>query len=422
MILALGFAVFVLYGFPGFMSTDSFTQLVEARTRSFSPSHPPIMSVIWMVLDAIVAGPILMLLLQGALFLFGANRLFARALSPMAAACAAVGTLWFPPVLSVMAVVWKDSLMAACLLTGTALLLEDRKRLGLFVLTIACGVRWNALAAVVPVVGLVFVANPQWKWLKRYAASAAMSVVIVGVAFGTNRLLVTKQPEMSPASGTAVSDVIGVLFFTADRTDAELEHLLAGTGLRVHENIHAYVRDHYSARNSYWGTHGAERLFDLPPPNSPQEVALLRAWKTIVASDWKAYARHRVLGFRHLIGLVNAELWAPVWGNFLEDPAHGPTLQHDAMPSRFQLVTHDLFSTLALDTPLFRPFIWIIVALLILVAFARDRMTVTLLASGLCYELSFLPAAGTPDYRYSHWLITATVLSVVALIARRARR
>ena len=70
-ILAIGFVGFVLYGFPGFMSTDSVNQLHEARTGLYSNAHPPLMAAQWTVLDAIVSGPLLMLLLQGGLMLWG---------------------------------------------------------------------------------------------------------------------------------------------------------------------------------------------------------------------------------------------------------------------------------------------------------------------------------------------------------------
>ena len=51
----------------------------------------------------------------------------------------------------------------------------------------------------------------------------------------------------------------------------------------------------------------------------------------------------------------------------------------------------------------------------------RQRDVIALYVSGLVYELSLLPFAGTPDVRYSHWLMTTTVIATVMLVARRIR-
>ena len=44
-----------------------------------------------------------------------------------------------------------------------------------------------------------------------------------------------------------------------------------------------------------------------------------------------------------------------------------------------------------------------------------------LLLSGILMELSLLPIAITPDYRYSHWLVICACTSLAMLVARRAR-
>src|SRR4051812_32316639 len=112
-ILLVGFALFVFYAFPGYMSNDSCDQLLDARGQAFSDAHPPVMAAEWLILDMIIAGPVLMLLVQGALFLGGLASLLRHVLAPRAAALAAVLILLFPPVMTTMAVIWKDSQMAA---------------------------------------------------------------------------------------------------------------------------------------------------------------------------------------------------------------------------------------------------------------------------------------------------------------------
>jgi len=91
-VLAIGFAAFLLWAYPGYMSTDSVVQLQEARAVKFSDGNPPSMALIWAFLDRIVSGPLLMLLLQGVVFLGGLYALLQRFLSQRAAAWTAVGT------------------------------------------------------------------------------------------------------------------------------------------------------------------------------------------------------------------------------------------------------------------------------------------------------------------------------------------
>ncbi len=423
-ILGVGFAGFLAYAFPGYMSSDSLVQLLEARARAFSPAHPPIMSVIWMVLDAWIAGPILMLILQGTLFLGGSCWLLGRVMKPRRAAIAACAVLLYPPVLTVMGVIWKDSLMAACLVMGTAAVVDERRRtrwIGVGLLAVACGVRHNAFGAAVPLIGLLFEWRPGAPWLRRYLAAGLLCIAVVGSTFTVNRVLATQDPEMAASSGTAVADIVGVLAYTGPRSDAELLELLDGTGLRVRESIQRYVQAHHSPRNSYWATHGDTRLFDPPQLGGPEAAALLRAWRTIIRSDWQAYASHRWAGYHELLGLSDSPLWAPTYALFVESADHPSLIEHDAVASGFQRTAQRVFAWIAANTPLYRAYVYVVLALILLAGFCRDRVTVALLASGLVYELSFLPAAGTPDYRYSHWLVTCTVLTVVILVARRAR-
>src|SRR5436190_2041437 len=74
-ILGVGWLLVLLYAFPGFMSTDSIDQLTQARTGVYTDWHPPLMALVWKLLDGIVSGPVLMLVLQTGLFLFGSWKL-----------------------------------------------------------------------------------------------------------------------------------------------------------------------------------------------------------------------------------------------------------------------------------------------------------------------------------------------------------
>ncbi len=120
-IVGLGWAVLIVYAYPGLMTSDSFDHLREARTGVYSDTHPPMINVIFKVADYIVAGPLGMLVLQSATLAAGLYLLLRRAFEPRRAAWWAAGVLVFPPVMVTMAVIWKDCLMAGLLALGAAL-------------------------------------------------------------------------------------------------------------------------------------------------------------------------------------------------------------------------------------------------------------------------------------------------------------
>jgi hypothetical protein len=262
-VLVAGFAVFVAYGFPGYMSTDSVQQLFEARTGHFSDGHPPLMAFEWRFLDRIVAGPILMLLVQGSVFLVGLYYLLRRLLAPRAAAWTAIAIFLYPPVMTTMAVIWKDSQMAALLVSGTAAILSPRLRVrvaGLALLAAACAIRYNALVAAVPLVAILFEWRRPLNWWRRVAIFVAACVVALGAAFGVSRVIAAEHVKLTPA----FSDIVAVLACTRDRDDADLRDALRGTPLAVEHHIQDQARMLHETHDSWRIVASEDRLF-LPP-------------------------------------------------------------------------------------------------------------------------------------------------------------
>ena len=72
------------------------------------------------------------------------------------------------------------------------------------------------------------------------------------------------------------------------------------------------------------------------------------------------------------------------------------------------------------DTFLFRPHFYFALALALLpvALIRRQRDAAVLLASGLLYELTLMFVAIRAEYRDSHWLIAATVLAIIMVVAR----
>jgi hypothetical protein len=418
-ILAVGFALFVMYGFPGYMSSDSLGQLLEGRALVFNSGHPPLMGAQWGMLDRIVAGPLLMLLLQGLLFLGGTYYVLRTVVSPRVAAWLAVAVLLFPPVLTTMVVIWKDSQMAAYLIAGTAALLQPSLRVrigGLVLLVLACGMRHNAAAAVIPLVFCLFEWRGGMRWWKKLAILAGTGAILIALAFAF-----TKVVGVSPARVTPVyHDLVGMIAVSDERSDAEWIELLRGTPLVIDSEIQARARHlHYKRWGSWRITQSEERIF--AHARTPEEWAALdRAWREL-ASDPMVYIEAHWTAFSMMLGLQpDIVRPGPVWNFFLEDDEMAPIAEHAAAWSWFQIWVARSMNWLFENTGLFDPILYALLALALLLV-CRDRLTLALLASGLLYELSFFPFGPNPDYRYSHWMIVTTSLACLILFVRRFR-
>ena len=72
-------------------------------------------------------------------------------------------------------------------------------------------------------------------------------------------------------------------------------------------------------------------------------------------------------------------------------------------------------------TWLFRPWIYLVLTLVLLGFAVRVPYAPGLLLSGLGNEMSLFFLAHSPDYRYSHWMVCTTVLAGILVFADRLR-
>ena len=426
-ILAAGWVVLILYAFPGVMTMDSFDQLREGRTWFFTDSHPPAMAALWGVLDRIVRGPLLMLLLQSAAFLGGLYLILTHAMSGTRAAVAAVVLLLFPPVLAPMAVIWKDCLMAGFLLLGIAGLMHAARRwrvAGLVLLSLATAMRYNTPAATLPLILLLFYWRDGMHWLARYATALGAWALVTAVAMGCNNLLVDREMHFWHSS-LALGDIVGTLaHVTPDLPDSELGPLLAPTGILVDRDYHDHFRKQYVAGDFQQLIAGPGHLWDVPiqgiePATPAQREAIKRAWKAIVPTHKQAYLAYRVDAFREVLGLSKRFKGATV---IRHESQYREMLEGMHLPlssSTFSHTGEDFTMWMAKKTRLFRPHVYAILAIALLGFCLRQRDVAAILLSGIGLEVSLFPLVQTPDYRYSHWLVTCSLLGLVMLVARR---
>ena len=418
LILGAGYAAFMIYAYPGYMSIDSAVHLLEGRAGHYTDWHPPMIAWLWHIVDWVIKGPLGMLLLQSAAFLAALYRWMRRAYQPTAAAALAVVILLFPPILAPMAVVWKDCQMAGYLLLGVSLVLSERRLVkiaGLVLCTLAMAMRDNAPATTLPFLVLAFTWKPAPKWFVRVAAAVAIWIVMATAAIGFNKTM-TDQRMYAWHTAVATHDIIGVIKFSHFYSDAQLEDILGGTPLVVHEHIQRAMQHAYTPVSWWSMLNGDGRIFNWPE-NAEHRAALERAWKKLVEDNPRAYLRHRWRVFREVLGLTAHPLPAPMW-NAGPSEDYVVQLHIEYTPKPIQVAIGDALKWLATQTGLFRPYIYFFLALLFVPLAWRERDVLALLASGLVYEFTTFPFGGG-DVRYSHWMTITVAVAGFILFRRR---
>lgn len=424
-ILATGWLVALLYGYPGRVTWDSLEMLKGVREGGTLDSHAPLLEWMWRVLELVVAGPIGWFAVQVLAFSLGCFSILRRRMSPTWAAAAATALLLFPPILAPLAVVWRQSMMMALLVAGTAGLLSERrarKLAGLGALLLACSAREAAIIAALPIV-LLFTWSPQHRPLRRYALAFATWVGLALLAHGANYALV-EQETNHEAMSLAPFDIAGVVV-RIDATDAQLLEMLEGSGLRTHTKLKQVMRKGYQPQGVGPLISGPNAPWHMPLVSGhgidDDQAHLLRSARSaLIRAHLRAYVIHRYAVAKELLAL----------GRKPQQPLAALAV----LPVEVALVrgiptrgseTRDLLVSIVESvslTPLFSPWVYALLALLLIPFARRDRVVLALLASGLLAEIyAFIWATGY-DYRWSQWLIAATCIGLVATIAARAQR
>ncbi len=417
-ILLLGWLWFLVYAYPGYMSYDSVYQLAQARhIDPVNEWHPPIMTFLWRIVDSIIAGPFPMLVIQSVTLLAAMYVLFARVMSGRAAAITAAIILVIPQNIIVMAVIWKDSQMAAYLLASIVALLSEKRRwrvAGCVLLFLATSMRYNAAAATLPILLLLWDPAGKLSRLRRYATAIGVWLGIAVLSVVLSAQLVQERKYPWP-TGSAPVDIVGIIRFSPKLTDEQLLRDTEGVPWLYKDKIQSRTRTTYQPGHSFLDiTQTDRRLMDWIGTDE-QRAAVTNAWRTLVVAHPLAFLRHRWAVFN-----AQLKLHPLVWAGFTNADWGEDLVKHRANHSMVQQAWIDALVWFG-PSNLMRARLWFVLALVLLPLAWRQRVPFVLLASGVLYQLGLFLVAPATDYRYSHWMVLATILATVMLVATRIR-
>lgn len=412
--------LFAIYSFPGFMSADSAEQLFQARANRYTDWHPPLMAVMWHYADKIIAGPVLMWLAQGLGFLVGTILILRSRLSLRRSVVVASLIFVSPPMLSQLAVVWKDCQMAAFFVLGAGLLALRKPRwtvVGCILLAIATAERVNAPAASLPLVLGMFQWKAAWSRSRNAVVGFGVWVVIVLAGLGVNRAF-TDEETHPWHSSLALFDIVGTLRWQGGASDAELRRILDGIPNTPHDQIrHRFVQVYTPV--VWWQLSHAETAVIGTPVTPEQRAAVSRAWRESIARFPRAYVRHRGLVIRNLLGLIDDVPMGAVW-RVRGAPESLLPLKLDPHSPASQTALGDAMESVQ-DTLPFRAWLYFAISLALLWFARRDTLVFSLVASGVLYECTLFIAAPSSDFRYSHWMIATSIIAAILFFTSRWR-
>ncbi|MDB4956289.1 MAG: hypothetical protein JWO36_3858 [Myxococcales bacterium] len=418
-ILIIGWLVFALYAYPGYLSVDSIDQLIDSRVGAFTDWHSPMMTEVWRIVGWFVSGPAGMLLLQSIVFLVGAFALFRRVVTERAAAIAAVCMLVFPPVMATLAVIWPQSQLAAYLVACAVAATSKRRAIRIASLGfafLACGMCGGGTIATLPIIVLGWQWHVGWRRWHQYATATGVWLIIALAALGVSSLLVDAKTDRNTIE-LATTDIVGILNYAPELTDGDIATAFEGVTLPSPLALQARARASYGHPERY--TAGAAPLFESPSTPTALD-ALLHVRRSLALTYPGAYVAHRWHETVRILGLSRTKQWKPVYTSFVESAALRDPIRYTARHAPVQKVL--MFGVRALEhTFLFHPYWYLILALLLApLAIKRgQRDAVLLLSSGIVYELAQAVTCTTPSFRDSFWLVVATSLAIIIMRFRQ---
>jgi hypothetical protein len=426
-ILLAGAILSLAVNLPGHLSFDSVIQLAEGRTGLYGNWHPPVMSWLLGIADAIVPGAGLFVVFDTALLCGSMVTLLW--LGPRAgwAAVAVAGfCVLTPQFLLYPGIVWKDVLFANALTAGFVALAvaarfwtNARLRFGALAaagvfLVLAVLTRQNGMAvAPVAAIALGWIAAANMPGRRMVAALAygggSLAAVVLVVAAAIWALDLRVDSETSPATQFRLLqtyDLAGALardpkldLGQIDDDDPLLARLMRTDAARL-----------YTPERNDTLVNSARLQTAL---QNVDDATIPAQWRDFVRADPGLYLKIRWDAFRWLLfspdGLACRPVYAGVSGPAQQMQILGLAPRKDARD-----VALTAYADIFVGTPVLSHAAYAVVALALLILFLRRRAPADiamafLLLAAFAFTASFFVISIACDYRYLYALDIATM-------------
>ena len=442
----IGVAAFLVFLFdPGIMTNDSIQTLRQGRAWEFTDWHPPIMAMIWRLLDRVIEGPAGMLMAQCMLYAFGCARLCAAALPGLMRRwpgwLVIASFSLFPPAMGLVGMIWKDVWMSGFLLLATSMLFslaeEPPQRRAVLLATalaacclLATAFRHNALAATAGLLAgaAYFLWRHRTPWVRLGGACVAgvlTALLLAAVASGFNGMVAKRVHVTTPL---LLHDIAGMVVFSGDPAQAGALALADNAGLASDPArfVPRVLADYSPAAAGplLYSSRNRDAAFAVNIYRADHDAdAVRKTWRKLLARYPVAYLKHRWLGFSCLLQLCDRQRW--VNRSYFLNPQYAlpDTLSKQTWQWHARRIL--LSSRLA---PLYAPVAWLLVAVVGLgVGLATLRrfdgrrasiLFVSLSSLGLAVSLVF--TSPIESYRYVHWCVMVGLLLTFMVLDRTA--
>lgn len=423
------------------MSWDSYSQLMQGRgLRGYYDASPLIMARSWGLLDKLWAGPQLMLILQLVLFGWGVERVIAAfRFNHYLRALLALLILGAVPVFSIVGIIWKDVWMAALFLWAMSFIINGILGVGLekskwtvfagiILLAVASLYRANAIGAAASVLfflAMVIIVFTKLKPFSKLLYIVASHMIFI-TAYVADSMLVKTGIEVQDSNFETVvlaTDLAGISVAANKRLFDKGYLKIIDDSVTVDDISKRYTPRYHACLYRSCGSLPAILVQDQTA-NSSDTYKLYRNWLNAISENPGAWLEHRGKVARHILN-IEGKIWAPI----LRSPITPNVARRMDAPWDSELrmkirasilsnapITHRAVYYFAMSLLL----LLVLLAMVCLNAKHREQWVMLLLivSSGVAYQITILVAATSPDYRYSHFMITCTLIALVVLVAK----
>jgi hypothetical protein len=292
--------------------------------------------------------------------------------------------------------------------------------------------RHDAVFAAAPLVLLLVFLSPDLPgerigsrlWAATLRATPIVCIIVVASALITNSLVSIKT---HPWKSVALLDIAGIIVQTKDQDQQN----------NIYKSVPASIRGPGSLDNlpanfspRYWGTlvRPAVPVFgqDTASVTDREWNNLFQAWLSAAAHSPVLWLQHRTAVFQELLGLSSSDLFAPVIMEPNAFPYDNSGVINNPPLTAFQGHIRQALYYLLWHHP-FRPWTYLVLSILLLFVCAfrptpHKAAIALIVLSGVLHELSLFFLAPSADFRYSHYMIYTSLLSLCLYLDAHRRK